>query len=106
MPLGAQTLLAALAAAQDTKGSLVERGTAFDFEQKLLAAMAAESQGGAGGFGGASKVCNSPVGGKNSGQENQKFSVKEEARRQGVTVAQLMHARAHAESSPLTKVRF
>ena len=106
VPLGAQTLLAALAAAQDTKGSLVERGTAFDFEQKLLAAMAAESQGGAGGFGGASKVCNSPVGGKNSGQENQKFSVKEEARRQGVTVAQLMHARAHAESSPLTKVRF
>ena len=59
--------------------------------------------GGAAAFGGASKVANSPTG---SGEKRTEFSAKEEARRQGVTVAQIMHARAHADSSPLTKVRF
>jgi hypothetical protein len=48
-------------------------------------------------------VANSPTG---SGEKRTEFSAKEEARRQGVTVAQIMHARAHADSSPLTKVRF
>ena len=101
-PVAAPVVIATLAAAQ----SRVEASTAsdgFDFEAKLQAALAAEAGGGAAAFGGASKVANSPTG---SGEKRTAFSAKEEARRQGVTVAQIMHARAHADSSPLTKVRF
>ena len=101
-PVAAPAAIAALAAAQ----SRAEASTAsdgFDFEAKLQAALAAEAGGGAAAFGGASKVANSPTG---SGEKRKAFSAKEEARRQGVTVAQIMHARAHADSSPLAKVRF
>ena len=74
----------------------------MDFETRVAAALAeAEKGGDIAAFGGGSKVANSPLGGA-----AREFNLKEEARRLGVTVAQLMHARAHADTSPLTKVRF
>lgn len=105
-PLAASAVLAALAAGQRKKREASEAPDgAFDFEAKLLAAMRAETLGGAAAFGGTSaRVCNSPEG-NSTGLVPPKLSLKEEARRQGVTVAQLAHARAHAES-PLAKVRF
>jgi hypothetical protein len=102
-PIAAPVVLAALAAAQSRAKAASLSSDGFDFEAKLQAALAAEAGGGAAAFGGASKVANSPTG---SGEKRTEFSAKEEARRQGVTVAQIMHARAHADSSPLTKVRF
>ena len=102
-PIAAPVVLAALAEAQSRAKASTERVDGFDFEAKLQAALAAEAGGGEAAFGGASKVANSPAG---SGEKRTEFSAKEEARRQGVTVAQIMHARAHADSSPLTKVRF
>ena len=102
-PIAAPVVLAALAAAQSRAKASTEGVDGFDFEAKLQAALAAEAGGGEAAFGGASKVANSPAG---SGEKRTEFSAKEEARRQGVTVAQIMHARAHADSSPLTKVRF
>ena len=102
-PVAASVLIAALAAAQSRAKAPSLSSDGFDFEAKLQAALAAEAGGGAAAFGGASKVANSPTG---SGEKRTEFSAKEEARRQGVTVAQIMHARAHADSSPLTKVRF
>lgn len=103
--LAASAVLAALAAGQQKKLASEEPIAAFDFEAKLLAAMRAETLGGAAAFGGESKVCNSPDG-NSTGHAPPKLSLKEDAKRQGVTVAQLMHAQAHAESSPLAKVRF
>jgi hypothetical protein len=104
-PIAAPVVLAALAAAQSKASKASTEGVdGFDFEAKLQAALAAEAGGGEAAFGGASKVANSPPAG--SGEKRTEFSAKEEARRQGVTVAQIMHARAHADSSPLTKVRF
>jgi hypothetical protein len=103
-PIAAPVVLAALAAAQSRAKASTEGVDGFDFEAKLQAALAAEAGGGEAAFGGASKVANSPPAG--SGEKRTEFSAKEEARRQGVTVAQIMHARAHADSSPLTKVRF
>ena len=102
-PIAAPVVLAALAAAQSRAKASTEGVDGFDFEAKLQAALAAEAGGGEAAFGGASKVANSPA---RSGEKRTEFSAKEEARRQGVTVAQIMHARAHADSSPLTKVRF
>jgi ribonuclease E len=102
-PVAAPVVIAALAAAQSRAKAASLSSDGFDFEAKLQAALAAEAGGGAAAFGGASKVANSPTG---SGEKRTEFSAKEEARRQGVTVAQIMHARAHADSSPLTKVRF
>ena len=102
-PIAAPVVLAALAEAQSRAKASTEGVDGFDFEAKLQAALAAEAGGGEAAFGGASKVANSPAG---SGEKRTEFSAKEEARRQGVTVAQIMHARAHADSSPLTKVRF
>ena len=102
-PVAAPVVIAALAAAQSRAKAPSLSSDGFDFEAKLQAALAAEAGGGAAAFGGASKVANSPTG---SGEKRTEFSAKEEARRQGVTVAQIMHARAHADSSPLTKVRF
>ena len=91
-----------------------------DFEARLAAAMAAAERGGgladaAAAFRGASRVANSPPerkgrGGARAGGDGTgaggRLALREEARRQGVTVAQLMHAREHADTSPLTKVRF
>lgn len=82
--------------------------------------MAAAERGGgladaAAAFRGASRVANSPPerkghGGARAGGDGAgaggRLALREEARRQGVTVAQLMHAREHADTSPLTKVRF
>ena len=102
-PVAAPVVIAALAAAQSRAKAASLSSDGFDFEAKLQAALAAEAGGGEAAFGGASKVANSPAG---SGEKRTEFSAKEEARRQGVTVAQIMHARAHADSSPLTKVRF
>ena len=102
-PIAAPVVLAALAEAQSRAKASTEGVDGFDFEAKLQAALAAEAGGGEAAFGGASKVANSPAG---SGEKRREFSAKEEARRQGVTVAQIMHARAHADSSPLAKVRF
>lgn len=74
----------------------------MDFETRVAAALEAADKGGdIAAFGGGSRVANSPLGGA-----PREGTLKEEARRQGVTVAQLMHARAHADTSPLTKVRF
>ena len=72
-----------------------------DFEARLAAALAAAEAGGglAAAFGGGgSRVANSPVGNKSRWQEE---DVRTEARRQGVTKSQLMHARMHADASPL-----
>jgi hypothetical protein len=103
--VAARDVIAALAAARSNRAEEENTRPFFDFEAKLQAALDAEAfeKGGAAAFGGTSKVCNSPT---NAPGERKERSIKEEARRQGVSVAQLMHARAHADSSPLTKVRF
>ena len=62
--------------------------------------MAAAERGGGLAFGGGSKIANSPIGGR-----PKDVDLKAEARRQGMTKGALLHARLHADTSPLTRAR-